>query len=137
MKRISLIILLMLSVVALLSSKEITVRMLGMVQSPGSKQIELGTGLIGLIYQSGGAKFGGCPKSVFIKTEGAETSNLSEVNAYEIVMKGLPDVMLRENQTIWIPENVIPCLSADQIREFNQQLPIYLKLEPAFHRQDR
>ncbi|WP_280178258.1 MULTISPECIES: hypothetical protein [unclassified Lentimonas] len=40
-----------------------------------------------------------------------------------------PDIDLVEGQTIWIPENVIPCMTKDQIDAFNARLPEYLGIE--------
>lgn len=131
MRKQSILCLLLILAATLYSlATEITVRMFGLVKLPGIKQVEEGTGLVGLIYQAGGIQFGGCPKSVVIKTIEDGKARQMEINAFKIVMEDLPDIPLSDNQTIWIPEHMIPCLSPEQVRAFNKQLPIYLKIEP-------
>ncbi|CAA6678480.1 MULTISPECIES: hypothetical protein [unclassified Lentimonas] len=109
------------------SEEMITVRLFGRVAEPGVKEIPKGTGIVDLIYQSGGVVPGGCPACCKIKDITEKGARQIEVDAYEIVMENKEDFQLRDDQTIWMPEHVIGHLDWKDIQKFNEMLPAYLE----------
>jgi hypothetical protein len=111
------------------SAEEITVRIFGRIAEPAVKEIPKGTGIVELIYQSGGVVPGGCPACCVVKeiTEAGARPRRIEVDAYEIVMENKEDFKLGDDQTIWIPEHVLGHLDWKDIQKFNEMLPTYLK----------
>ena len=109
------------------SEDQITVRIFGKIADPGEKQISKETGIVDLIYQSGGVVRGGCPACCTVKEITESGARQIEVDAYEIVMKNKKDFRLKDNHTIWMPEHVFGHLDWKEIQKFNEMLPAYLK----------
>ena len=109
------------------SAEEITVRILGRLADPGEKKIPKGTGIVELIYQSGGIATGGCPACCKIMEITEKGRRQIEVDAYKIVMENKKDIQLRDNQTVWIIEHLLGHLDWKDVQKFNEMLPAYLK----------